>query len=87
VWCDTMTNLARSLDRRTLREFGLRVAFQMSAEDSVTLIDSAAASKLGPHRALFADEDAGLLEKFRPYARPPLRWFTDVANAGRRPSP
>ncbi|HVX30036.1 MAG TPA: FtsK/SpoIIIE domain-containing protein, partial [Nitrolancea sp.] len=23
VWCDTMTNLARSLDRRTLREFGL----------------------------------------------------------------
>ncbi|HEX7101760.1 MAG TPA: FtsK/SpoIIIE domain-containing protein, partial [Nitrolancea sp.] len=46
AWCDTMTNLARSLDRRAMREFGLRVAFQMGAEDSVNLIDSIAASKL-----------------------------------------
>ncbi|MFN3979662.1 MAG: hypothetical protein ACK4SA_04665, partial [Caldilinea sp.] len=46
VWCDTVTNLNRTLERRLLREFALRVAFQMSAEDSSTLPDSPAASKL-----------------------------------------
>jgi len=83
AWCDTMTNLARSLDRRAFREFGLRVAFQMGAEDSVTLVDSTAASKLGPYRALFSDEDAGRIEKFRPYAKPSLGWF--ARTGGRRP--
>jgi len=70
VWCDTMTNLNRTLDRRALREFGLRVAFQMSAEDSSALLDTPAAGKLGPYRALFYSEDEGRLEKFRPYGAP-----------------
>lgn len=74
VWCDTLTNLNRSLDRRALREFALRVAFQMSAEDSTTLIDTPVASKLGPYRAIFANEDEGRLEKFRPYALPSEEW-------------
>jgi hypothetical protein len=42
LWCDTATNLNRSFDRRSLREFGLRVVFQMSAEDSANLIDTVA---------------------------------------------
>ena len=70
AWCDTMTNLNRTLDRRALREFGLRVAFQMSAEDSSALLDTPAAGKLGPYRALFYSEDEGRLEKFRPYGAP-----------------
>jgi hypothetical protein len=70
VWCDTVTNLNRSLDRRALREFAMRVVFQMTAEDSANLVDTPAASKLGPYRALFYDEDEGRLEKFRPYALP-----------------
>ncbi|MEW6403840.1 MAG: cell division protein FtsK, partial [Chloroflexota bacterium] len=45
VWCDTLNNLNRTLDRRLLREFDLRVAFQMNAEDSANLIDTPAASK------------------------------------------
>ena len=64
VWCDTMTNLNRSLERRALREFAMRVAFQMSAEDSANLLDSPLASKLGPYRALFYDEEEGRMEKF-----------------------
>jgi hypothetical protein len=56
VWCDTLTNLNRSLDRRALREFAMRVVLQMSAEDSANLIDTPAASKLGPYRALFYSE-------------------------------
>ncbi|HQY94522.1 MAG: hypothetical protein WAU00_07920 [Caldilinea sp.] len=65
VWCDTVTNLNRTLERRLLREFALRVAFQMSAEDSSTLLDSPAASKVGPNRAYLYSEDEGRLEKFR----------------------
>ena len=75
VWCDTVTNLNRSLERRALREFAMRVAFQMSAEDSANLLDSPLASKLGPHRALFYDEEEGRLEKFRPYGPPSAAWL------------
>jgi S-DNA-T family DNA segregation ATPase FtsK/SpoIIIE len=78
VWCDTMTNLNRSLDRRALREFAMRVAFQMSAEDSANLLDSPLASKLGPYRALFYDEEEGRLEKFRPYGLPSAAWLEQV---------
>jgi len=75
VWCDTMTNLNRTLDRRALREFAMRVACQMSAEDSANLIDSPAANKLGVYRALFYDEEKGVLEKFRPYGLPSPQWL------------
>ena len=76
IWCDTVANLNRSMDRRTQREFAMRVAMQMSAEDSVNLIDTPAASKLGPNRALFYDEDEGRLEKFRPYSPPDSASFS-----------
>jgi hypothetical protein len=75
VWCDTLTNLNRSLDRRVLREFAMRVVFQMGAEDSANLIDSPAASKLGQHRAFYYNEEEGRLEKFRPYALPSEQWL------------
>ena len=78
VWCDTLTSLNRSLDRRALREFAMRVVFQMGAEDSANLIDTPSASRLGPYRALFYDEEGGRLEKFRPYALPDESWLTWV---------
>jgi len=84
IWCDTVTNLNRSLDRRALREFVIRVVFQMSAEDSASLIDTPAASKLGPHRALFYNEEEGRLEKFRPYALPTSDWLSWVSEQLRR---
>lgn len=68
VWSDSWTNLQRALDRAALREFDLRVLFQMSATDSSNLIDSPAASRLGPYRALLCREDLATQEKFRPYA-------------------
>jgi S-DNA-T family DNA segregation ATPase FtsK/SpoIIIE len=70
VWCDTLNNLHRAVDRQGIREFDLRVLFQMSNTDSSNLIDSPAASKLGPNLALFHNEEEGRLEKFRPYAWP-----------------
>jgi hypothetical protein len=78
AWCDTATNLERSLERQGLREFDNRILFQMSAPDSTTLIDSTAASKLGLHRALLFNEERGTLEKFRPYALPPEPWLAEV---------
>ncbi len=79
IWCDSLTNLMRTFDRNTLKEFELRTVFQMSGTDSSQLIDSPAASKLGPQRALFIHEETGTLEKFRPYAFPTPAWLAGVA--------
>lgn len=70
AWCDTVANLQRTLDRAALREFDWRVLFQLSQTDSSTLIDSPAASRLGPQRALLFSEELGTIEKFRPFSFP-----------------
>jgi len=75
VWCDSYNNLTRFVDRQALREFDLRVLFQMSANDSSNLIDSPLAAKLGMHRAYFQSEEQGRLEKFRPYGLPGEEWL------------
>ena len=81
AWCDTLTNLNRSLERGLLREFEQRIAFQMSQEDSMSFIDSPAASKLGPHRALLFSEETGRAEKFRPYGLPSENWLQQAVKA------
>jgi S-DNA-T family DNA segregation ATPase FtsK/SpoIIIE len=57
----------------------MRVLFQMSANDSASLIDSPKASDLGLHRALFYNEQEGYLETFRPYALPDTEWIEEAA--------
>jgi len=79
IWCDSLTNLQRTFERGTLKEFELRVLFQMSGSDSSQLVDSPAAVKLGPQRALFIHEETGTLEKFRPYAFPTAEWLASVS--------
>jgi hypothetical protein len=81
LWCDSYNNVGRLLDRTMLREFELRVAFQMSAADSSSLLDNPAASRLRQHRGLFASEDVGTLEKFRPYGVPSEKWLATVRQA------
>ena len=81
IWCDSLTNLQRTFERGTLKEFELRVLFQMSGSDSSQLVDSPAAVKLGPQRALFIHEETGTLEKFRPYAFPTGEWLTGMSAA------
>ncbi len=75
TWCDTLNNLNRTVDRQGLREFDLRVLFQMSGADSSQLIDTPLAGKLGPHLALYYNEEEGRAEKFRPYAWPSSDWL------------
>ena len=89
VSLDTYNNVNRSLSRKALTEFEMRVVFQMSANDSSSLIDSPAASNLGLHRALFYNEHDGTLETFRPYAPPGLVWMENAIGilSGRTPTP
>ena len=78
AWCDTLLNLQRAVERAALREFEMKVIFQMSANDSSTLIDSPAASRLGVNRALFAHEELSTPEKFRPYSLAEMAWLETV---------
>lgn len=78
LWSDTITNLERALDRQSIGEFDTRVLFQMNASDSTILIDSPAAGRLGMQRALLYNEEAGTIEKFRPYAVPEMAWIREV---------
>ncbi len=78
VWVDSVNNLNRAWDRHTLREFEMRIAFQMSGNDSSTLLDSPVAAKLGNNRALLHSEEQGLLEKFRPFRWPSDTWLAWV---------
>jgi hypothetical protein len=84
IWCDSLTNLNRTFDRVLLREFGLRVLFQMSPTDSSTLMDSPAASRLGRTRALFLREEQERPEKFRPYGLPPTEWIDSALESLRQ---
>jgi len=70
VWCDGLGNLNRTFSRKTLREFDMKILFQMSASDSSELIDDVAANSLGLYGALLCVESDGIIEKFRPYSIP-----------------
>ncbi len=78
VWADCYHTVSRWFERATVRDFAQRVLMQMSAVDSSHLMDSVAASQLGPFRAIFHDHDRGASEKFRPYGVPDFAWLEDL---------
>ncbi|MDZ4818353.1 MAG: FtsK/SpoIIIE domain-containing protein, partial [Planctomycetota bacterium] len=82
-WCDNLANLNRAVDRQVMREFDLRILFQMSPSDSSTLVDTPIASKLGQQLALFQNDEAGVLEKFRPYRWPDQQWLAELSRQTR----
>ncbi|MFK7817491.1 MAG: FtsK/SpoIIIE domain-containing protein, partial [Planctomycetaceae bacterium] len=79
IWCDTYSNTTRWVSTQTLREFELRVCFQMNSTDSSNLIDSPIAARLGPNRALLYVEEVGSAEKFRPYGTATDEWLDQTA--------
>ena len=76
--CDSYGNVNRFLGRKALGEIEMRVAFQMSAGDSASLIDAPDAATLGLHRAVLFNDREGSLETFRPYALPGNDWLEAV---------
>ena len=79
--CDGYNNVGRFLNRKAVSEFETRVLFQMSANDSASLIDSPKASVLGMNRAVCYNDQVGSMEVFRPYATPDSQWFDHVREA------
>jgi DNA segregation ATPase FtsK/SpoIIIE, S-DNA-T family len=79
IGVDTFNTVEKVINRQMLREFNNRVLFQMSASDSSNLIDSPVANQLGFQRALFYDEEQGIIEKFRFYAPPDEKWLKTIA--------
>jgi hypothetical protein len=79
--CDSYNNVMRMVSRKALSEFEMRVVFQMSSNDSASLIDSPQANNLGLHRAILFNGHEGWLETFRPYALPDEAWLDE---AGRK---
>ena len=75
---DSYNNIGRTLSRKALSEFEMRVLFQMSSNDSAALVDSSKGAALGMHRALFYNEHEGYLETFRPYALPGQQWLSEA---------
>lgn len=78
VWSDGYQTSMRWLGRELLNRFELRILFAMNANDSSNLIDSPAAGRLGPNRALLFRGDLGTLDKFRPYKAPSLGWIHEL---------
>jgi len=78
VWCDTLANLNRTFSRKMIREFEMRVLYQVSANDSSELIDSPVANRLGLYSALLFTAFNGAVEKFRPYGEPDLTFLKEV---------
>ena len=78
AWADSYATVNRLLDRQSLRDFDLRVLFQMNATDSSSLMESPDAARLGVHRAIFYDGGHGQMEKFRPYGLPAAQWLAEV---------
>ena len=86
VWCDGLGSLNRTFSRRTMREFDMKILFQMSASDSSELIDDTAANSLGLYGALLSVESEGVVEKFRPYAVPDKSVLEKIKEAIERKS-
>jgi DNA segregation ATPase FtsK/SpoIIIE-like protein len=76
---DTFNSVGRFISRKLLSEFEIRVVFQMSQNDSASLIDSPKAGNLGLHRALLHNEAQGSDETFRPYSPPDAAWLEEAA--------
>jgi DNA segregation ATPase FtsK/SpoIIIE, S-DNA-T family len=79
AWCDSVASLDRRLGRRLEREFGARVAFTMSAEDSLRLCDTDAAAHLHDREALMTDIDRGVTTKFQPFEVPEIGRMAEVS--------
>lgn len=82
AWCDTLPNARRVLGGG-IREFGIRIAGPMAADESDALLDTTDAARLDkPHRMLVWDEDRpGAVVKILPYAVPDFEWLRNLGAA------
>lgn len=75
---DTMDNLYKNMDMNLITEFSQRIASQMNEENSVKIMGSQKASKLGSNRAWYYDDNENLTVKFKPYELPIFNWIKEI---------
>lgn len=78
---DTMDSFTKNLDDNLLKEFSHRVALQMNPDNSIKIIGSQKATKLGLNRALYYDDNENILIKFKPYELPTFSWVAQLQKA------
>ncbi|MCM8537901.1 MAG: FtsK/SpoIIIE domain-containing protein [Lentisphaeraceae bacterium] len=79
-WVDSWNSYSRMASRKSLNDYVHRVLFQMSQADSISLIDTAEASKLGLHTAILFDDQSGELIKYRPFLLPDKTSIQQILN-------
>ncbi len=77
IWVDQLESLANICGggwQRNLKAFNYRVAFQMTTDESISLLSVTDASRLGSERANYRDESwpSGVVDKFKPYSLPSI---------------
>jgi len=78
AWCDKPVSLSRRLSSSALREFSLRLLGPMSRDDSFALVDSDAASTIGPSQAILDDHDRAVTQRLRRFTMPSADWMRAV---------
>ena len=81
MWCDTVAALTRRLDSRIIREFSWRLAGQMSADDSLSIIGVDTASRLREQQLVLANEDVGIHKRCTSLSEPPAHWVNQLLSA------
>ncbi|MCU1372058.1 MAG: cell division protein FtsK, partial [Ilumatobacteraceae bacterium] len=84
AWADTVASLERKLPRAAQREFGQRVAGQMSRDDSATFVDGEMASVLKTHQVVVLDDETGTQVRASTYTPPPSDWLSSLLAEGGR---
>lgn len=76
MWSDRVSSIGAAVGAAAVHDmvaqFGHRIAFQMSSDESFNFVGAPLAAKLGSERALYRNEQwpADILDKFKPYS-----WF------------
>ncbi|GAA4535193.1 FtsK/SpoIIIE domain-containing protein [Pseudonocardia xishanensis] len=78
AWTDKRAGLERRLRREAQREFAVRLAGRMSAEDSRVLIDDESAAGIPAEQLVLDDQDRSTRTKVRAYAAPTQDWLDHV---------
>lgn len=74
MWCESLAGLNRRAGSAVVREFSWRLAAQMSADDSHSLIGVDTAHGLRPQQLVVANEDMGVLQKTTVFDQPSADW-------------
>ena len=75
VWCDSYSKLRNKIGSDLIDQFDLRIALQMSEENSINLINLPDANQLGDNEAIYYSENGGDFENFKPYDLPSENWL------------